>query len=450
MDCRMDAPTIKAAGTSNAEKRPLSSFTTMSEEYAYYREHDGDDVPIEIADPWPAPPDEAAFYGLAGEIVRIIEPHSEADPVAVLLQLLVAFGNTIGQTAYFRAEADRHHGNLFLNLVGETSKGRKGSSWGQVGRVFAAADPTWHQERLMHGGLASGEGLIWAVRDPIYKREPRREDGRRGPVTGYEEVLTDPGVDDKRLLALESEFSSVLKVAARQQNTLSAALRQAWDSGNLDNRTKNSPGKATGAHISIVGHVTRDELRRLLTETDIANGLANRFLWICVRRSKCLPEGGNLTDEALTPLCNRLADRIAFAREVGEVRRDEAARAIWRKVYPSLSEGKAGLMGATTSRGEAQVMRLAVLYALLDRSPVIEPAHLQAALAVWEHAEASAPHLWEQDGRPDGRRSAAGAAGRWRAGQDPQRDTRAFQPAQERRRAWPRFECAGRSRSCSP
>ena len=55
---------------------------------------------------------------------------------------------------------------------------------------------------------------------------------------------------------------------------------------------KNSPAKATGAHISIVGHITRDELRRLLTQTESANGFANRFCWLAVKRSKCLPDGG--------------------------------------------------------------------------------------------------------------------------------------------------------------
>jgi hypothetical protein len=43
-------------------------------------------------DPWPDPPDGAAYHGLAGDVVRAIGPHSEADPVALLVQLLVAFG----------------------------------------------------------------------------------------------------------------------------------------------------------------------------------------------------------------------------------------------------------------------------------------------------------------------------------------------------------------------
>ncbi|MEW6229964.1 MAG: hypothetical protein AB1700_18055, partial [Bacillota bacterium] len=81
-----------------------------------------DDTPI-AAVPWPDPPVPEAFYGLAGDIVRTIEPHTEADPVALLVQFLVAFGNAVGRGPHFVAEADRHGLNLFACLVGATAKG---------------------------------------------------------------------------------------------------------------------------------------------------------------------------------------------------------------------------------------------------------------------------------------------------------------------------------------
>ncbi len=115
----------------------------------------GDDVDVpDMADPWPDPLDEAAFHGVAGELVRAIEPHSEADPVALLASILAAFGNVIGRTAHFRAEADLHYGNLFTCLVGSTSKGRKGVSWGQAARVFGTVDPDWLSSHVV-GGLSS-------------------------------------------------------------------------------------------------------------------------------------------------------------------------------------------------------------------------------------------------------------------------------------------------------
>ena len=344
--------------------------------------------------PWPDPPDGAAYYGMAGDIVGMIEPHTEADPAALLIQLLVGFGNTVHRAPHFMAEADRHGMNLFAVLVGETSKGRKGASWGHIRRLMHAVDEGWADERIM-GGLSSGEGLIWAVRDPIYKTEPIKE---KGVVVDYQEVMTDAGVKDKRLFVIEPEFASVLKVMSRESNTLSAIIRHAWDRGNLRTMTKNSPAKATGAHISIVGHITSDELRTYLTRTESANGFGNRFLWVCVRRSKYLPEGGGLSKVNSTSIINRLREAVGFARKTNEIVRDDVARQLWWDVYPVLSDGKPGLLGAVTGRSEAQTARLACLYALLDCSAVVRVEHLRAALAVWDYCERSAAYVFDPAG----------------------------------------------------
>lgn len=331
-------------------------------------------------DDWPDALSESAFYGVAGDLVRTIEPHTEADPAAVLIQFLAGFGNLIGRNAYFRAEADRHYPNLFVSIVGKTAKGRKGTSWGRVKERLIGLDGEW--EKRVLGGLSSGEGLIWSVRDPIEKQKLNKDTKQMEPV------VIDEGVEDKRLLCIESELASVLRVIAREGNTLSAIMREAWDSGNLNSLVKNSPATATDAHISVVGHITADELRRYLDRTEIGNGFANRFLWLCVRRSKELPEGGGVPDWGGIP--SRLAAAVQFGRQKQELRRDAEAAEVWRGVYHRLSQGLPGLLGAVTSRAEAQTMRLALLYAILDCSPVIRCEHLLAGLAVWEYAAESA------------------------------------------------------------
>lgn len=117
-------------------------------------------------------------------------------------------------------------------------------------------------------------------------------------------------------------------------------------------------------------------------------------MWVCVRRSKTLPEGGSIKNSDLTPLISLLDKVITFARAGGEIKWDDAARKEWRAVYPKLSEGKPGLLGAIISRAEAQVMRLACLYALLDFSYFVRPEHLKAALALWEYCEASCQYIF--------------------------------------------------------
>jgi hypothetical protein len=171
--------------------------------------------------PWPDAPAEEAFHGLAGRTVGLIEPASEAAPVALLVQALVMFGSVIGRSAHFVVEADRHHGNEFAILVGRTSKSRKGTSWGRIEPLFREVEEEW-AANCVQSGLSTSEGLIWAVRDPIHKRERVKE---RGEPVHYEEVEADPGITDKRLLIYEPEFASVLKQSERLVETPTRSFR---------------------------------------------------------------------------------------------------------------------------------------------------------------------------------------------------------------------------------
>ncbi|WP_164020476.1 DUF3987 domain-containing protein [Pyxidicoccus trucidator] len=306
--------------------------------------------------------------------MRVIEPHTEADPAAILVQFLVAVGNALGRSPRFKVEASWHHTNLFAVIVGQSSKARKGTSWSWVERVLDAADSEWSPR--LQKGLSSGEGLIHAVRD------------------GSDEDSEDSGVTDKRLMVVESEFASVLRRMNREGNSLSSVLREAWDSGSLQVLTKRTPLRATDAHVSVVTHITIPELRALLSATDMANGLANRFLWVFARRSKFLPEGGSLGDSSLSSLSSRLTNVLRWAQDVGELKRTEAARRHWFQVYESLSSDEPGMFGQATSRAEAQVVRLSLLYALLDEARAIDEEHLSAALALMQYTRDSARHVF--------------------------------------------------------
>jgi hypothetical protein len=77
------------------------------------------------------------------------------------------------------------------------------------------------------------------------------------------------GGRDKRRLVLESEFAQVLKVLAREGNTLSPVIRNAWDGKTLQTIAKNTPVRARDAHIAIVGHITKDELLRYITRPSL-------------------------------------------------------------------------------------------------------------------------------------------------------------------------------------
>jgi hypothetical protein len=158
--------------------------------------------------------------------------------------------------------------------------------------------------------------------------------------------------------------------------------------------TKSVSAVATGAHVGVIAHVTPHELRRCLSATQQANGFANRFCFFCVKRSKELPEGGSLGDTTIEALGKRVGAALVFGRSVAEMKRDDAARALWAAVYGRLINAKDGLANDLLARRAPHVMRFACMFALLDWSAVVLPVHLLAALALWDYSEQSVRHVF--------------------------------------------------------
>jgi hypothetical protein len=324
----------------------------------------------------------AALHGLAGDVVRALEPFTEADPAALLGTLLASVGNAVGSASHATAGARAHPAQLYVVLVGETSRARKGTAQATVDQVMAQASPEWFEDHRA-GGLASGEGIIAAIH--------RLDDSGAevDPETSAIKRVTFQG--DLRLQVVEPEFARVLRAASREGSTLSAVLRQAWDGDALAVLTRKDPLRSPPAHLSIAAHVTVEELRATLNDVEAANGFANRFLFVLVRRSKLLPHGGNPPDDLVLELGNRVGAAIDRARKtVGAMTRTLEADAIWERAYRGWAENAPpGLVGALTARPEAQTLRLSVAYALLDGSSAIDVPHLEAALGFWRYCERS-------------------------------------------------------------
>lgn len=325
--------------------------------------------------------DQRAYHGLVGEYVRFVAPHSEADEAALLLTVLVMAGNAIGDGPYVPIEADRHTPRLYVLLVGESARARKGVSRGRGEQLLRHADPEWADERILEG-MSTGEGLLAQLR----QRDRDDEDG------DDQDELADASIDDGRLLVVEPEYARVLRVIRRESNTLSAVLRSLWDRGSGGVLTRGAPIRVRGAHLSVLGHITVDELRRELDDTDVYGGLLNRHLVALVHRSpRRLPRGGSLADDDLRDLGRRLEQAITVASARGQVGWTPSGLRAWETAYHGvLDVERPGLLGAATARAEAQTLRLAITYALLDGASAIDGEHVAAALAVWRYCEQSA------------------------------------------------------------
>jgi hypothetical protein len=338
----------------------------------------------------PPRPEMFLRHGVIGDFLRRVEHETEAHPAALAGQLVVGIGNCIGRGPHAVVGRTLHHPNLFLAVVGNTGAGRKGTGGDLVADCLRPADETW--ATWCHSpNLVSGEGVIDALRDPVVKLVPKKGGG----PDDFEQTTIDPGVADKRLLITCAELASAFKAGNRENSILSQTLREAWDGKSLRTMAKNCARTATDPHLSIVGHVTRQELVKVARESDIFGGTFNRFMFLLSDRARLLPHGGDLDDLGTVPA--RIADVVAFARGVGRVRRSPAADRLWEQVYAELTTPVGSdLLAAVLSRGEAQTLRLSLLMALVCKRATIEADDLAAALDLWRYAAASARVIFGQ------------------------------------------------------
>lgn len=321
--------------------------------------------------PEPDPLADVAYYGVIGEIVRKLEPQTESDPAALLTQLIISIGSIIGRQCYVQVESTQHWPNLFAVICGGTASARKGTGWRRVRNVARQIDDTWPR---CGSGVASGEGVIDAVHDAEYGLDKK---GRK--------VLKRGAVEDKRLLIVEEEFGRLLRVSGREGNITSQVLRDAWDGGDLRSMARGAGITATEAHISLIGHITLEELMEVQTGSSVANGFYNRFLWIYSKRSKVLPFGGIEVDlqAEVASLQRILAARLEESERHGRsplrMRMSSACNDLWEEAYGRYTaEGH-----PMKARALPLILRIALILAYTEPNLYeIEPRHLTAAEAI--------------------------------------------------------------------
>jgi hypothetical protein len=343
------------------------------------------------------------FYGVAGKIALKAAEQSEADAVAVLVQLLVGFGNMVGRRASFRISSSWHHCNLHTVLVGQSAKSRKGLALDIALEFLSWLDDGYASNNVKQG-LSTGEGLISHVQDDVKKfRQPttqERKEGVQGPV----EYVAERGVTDKRLLVTETEFGGTIVIMGRDGNILSSVARQAWDGREkLGTLTKHSPVTATGAHISICGHITQPELVDKLPEVENFNGFSNRFLWIHTKRDRLISNPRELSSslfaQELAYFKTPDAEGKTLFQKINSIwhmHRDEEAEKYWDGLYHSIetTQEDNSRLDSITSRGSGITLRLSMIFALLDGSATIRKGHVEAAYALWCYGRDTARYLF--------------------------------------------------------
>lgn len=366
---------------------------------------------------WPKPIGKEGFYGIAGEFVDLVAAHTEADRNAILLSFLVYAGNIMGRDYHVPTGADRHCGNIYLCLVGPTAGGRKGSAISAAEQFFIRGEHricTKENSPHILRGISSGEGVIWKIHDEIKKRQPKKKlKGQENQPEEFEDVTVELNEAEKRTIYCLSEFQQSLTNMKRPDSILSAIIRQAWDKDILESPSKNTAAKATGAHISLIAGITRDELLMETTGVEMAqNGTLNRFLFACCKRSKLLPEGEQFHKLTESDAWGNLQQRFRANienKELGEivVGRSEEAQRIWglnecptalyhecEPLYAKLSEMRPGLWGTITARAAQQVIRLTLINTVINGHRTMSEEDQDAAWAYWRYCDDTCRYIW--------------------------------------------------------
>ena len=336
-----------------------------------------DPPPNAAGQPWPVL-DPAALYGLPGEVIELLDPHTEADPVAVLATFLTAFGAMagpgVGERPHALADSAIHPARLFTLLVGPTAKARKGTAWQGVRRILYKADPEFIGDRIK-SGFGSGEALVaeLAFDGDEDDGEPDENEVDPDNADATHRLL------DKRILVVEPEFARVLASSGWHGSTMSSILRQAWDGDSLQLRVRRQKALvANDPHVVVIGHITLEELKARLTSTDMFSGYVNRFQMFCVHRSKILSSGGDLDQSSIDRLARKINRRLRDVQDIGLVTRSPLAEKLWNDLYHQMAEDDpGGLFGAATARSEAQVLRNSVAYTLTDGVSVTKKGEFQ-------------------------------------------------------------------------
>ena len=217
--------------------------------------------------------------------------------MALLLQYLVYFGNAVGRGPYYQVENDKHFANLFLLLAGEHGEGAQGPLGRSRSRHLRHG-----RSRLggncINGGMSSGEGVLHAIRDPVYamrkgvERDDRSRRRRQTAVARRARVLFGAGGHEARGQHSQPHRPRRLGLPAGAANA---------------DQEHPHPRQPTATSRSSATSPT-EELRQKLDHTSMANGYANRFIYGCVHRSKMLPFGGDALES--TELGTRTKDAI--------------------------------------------------------------------------------------------------------------------------------------------
>lgn len=331
---------------------------------------------------------EDAFYGLAGKLAQEVAPISGVSKEALLYQFLVCIGSICGPKFFYSIGGKKINPSDYLIVLGSTGASKKGTSFGDVKWFFDKYYPEFSQKKLKTG-VNSGEGLINCIRDRVVVKEKDK--------TGKEiEVVKDEGALSKIVLFLETEFSRLLKAGKRDGSTVTEIYRNAWDQVPLEINTSQRSIRSTDYSVSLIAHITPKEFKSLVSEIDSSNGYLNRFMFCLIGSAEPRPfptsfekVDFSFSIELISVLC------LINSLENEELVLADSAKSLYEEYFNEYHYRAEDELSELTSRNIPHLLKMAMIYAILDQSFEIKIEHLKAAKALVDFSEASIRNIFK-------------------------------------------------------
>lgn len=320
------------------------------------------------------------LFGDVGRFAKAASNGTGINPIGVALATLSWLSSNVSPRIVTPIGDTFHPARLFAVHVGRSARGGKGDSMNLLNRVrwrIAEIYPDLLGQ-FHSGALTTPEGVATLAHDGWEKGDN-----------------SEPPITDKRIFAVEPEFQMVLEKAKRTGNPLLPALRDLWDyGGSIKPVTKTGALWSTEPHIAIFGNVTPFELRTKLETSQVYGGTLNRFLLIFAERLDDPPNPVRTDDFIVNATADMFAGVIQWAKgsygsadynknQDGKIiTLDNEAEKVWVSAYPYLSAPYGNEMtAAATDRRKAYAKRIALLFAIIDKSDVITSDHIKAGIA---------------------------------------------------------------------
>jgi hypothetical protein len=309
---------------------------------------------------FPAPPGEAVFGGLLGDVAEFLLDGTDASPVAVTASLLAFCGALMPASGYWHG---RHTSSPFLALVGKSGIGRKGTAMYRVRDGLASALGADTVNRVRFEGVASGEALVKTLLD--------RSQQTFGVPNG---------------VLFEEEYATFLAATGRDGSNLDSRMRSVFDGKQLAHRKVGETIFVPEPYwLSGLVAITPAELQDKVPRASFKNGSGNRWLWLPVTRRDVRV----VSSEPILP--QDLQEAIVAAHRAtiqrpAQLRAGDGVDDLLSEYDEFLRAESIGLAADMTRRFGVIAFRIGLVHASVERSGLVTREHVLRAIALTEYA----------------------------------------------------------------